>query len=117
MATEELNDAGKVQQKPTMQGPGVNVLETLKGKVPVEIYAQLEERVALGIKKYGMSLQTNNNRDALLDCLQEALDGIMYSQQAYLEEKDSGLLLDLFVRLVRIINSKRRAGPNHELGV
>lgn len=108
MATEKLNDAGKVQNLPQMRGPGVNVLETLQGKVPSEIYAQLEERVQLGIKKYGMSLQTNNGRDALLDCLQEALDGIMYSQQAKLEEKDSGLLLDMFVRMVKILNQRRR---------
>lgn len=109
MAIEELNDAGKVQQKPTMQGPGVNVLETLKGKVPAEIYAQLAERVALGIKKYGMSLQTNNGRDALLDCLQESLDGCMYAQQSSLEGRDSGLILDLFIRLTRIINVRRNA--------
>lgn len=111
------SDAGKVQQKPVMKGPGVNVLESLKARVPADIYAQLEERVQLGIKKYGMNLQTNNGRDALLDCLQESLDGIMYAQQANLEGKDSGLLIDLFIRLTRIINSKRRGGTNYRGGV
>ncbi len=101
------NDAQQVQALPTRNEKSQDVLESLRGKVPAEIFAQLEERVALGVRKYGSRLETNNGRDVLLDCVQEALDGIMYSAQAKLQGDDSGLLLDLFVRLVRIINGRR----------
>ena len=106
------NDAQKVQQLPTHGEQGQDVLESLRGKVPDDIFAQLEERVALGARKYGTRLETHNGRDVLLDCVQEGLDGIMYGQQAKLEGKDSGLIVDLFVRLVRIVNSRSNSRWN-----
>lgn len=45
----------------------------------------LDERIALGIKRYGKPLQTFNGRDALLDAYQEALDLVHYLKQAIME--------------------------------
>jgi hypothetical protein len=108
MRTEKkINDVQTVQHLPTHANGSVDVLESLRDHIPAEIFAQLEERVALGVRKYGTRLETHNGRDSLLDCVQEALDGIMYSQQAKLEGIDSGQLVDLFVMLTRNINRRR----------
>lgn len=45
----------------------------------------LDERIALGIKRYGKPLQTFNGRDALVDAYQEALDLVHYLKQAIME--------------------------------
>lgn len=45
----------------------------------------LRERAKSGLAKYGVYLETNNGRDALVDAFQEALDLVMYLEQ-YREE-------------------------------
>ena len=45
----------------------------------------LDERIALGIRRYGKPLQTFNGRDALLDAYQEGLDLVHYLKQAIME--------------------------------
>jgi hypothetical protein len=42
------------------------------------VIADIEERKALGLSKYGTLLQANNGRDMLLDAYQEALDLVVY---------------------------------------
>ena len=42
------------------------------------VIADMEERKALGIQKYGTPLQSGNGRDMLLDAYQEALDLTVY---------------------------------------
>lgn len=49
------------------------------------VCADLVERNAVGIEKYGTPLQPNNGRDALLDAYQEALDLVKYLRQALYE--------------------------------
>ena len=44
-----------------------------------------------GIKKYGTELTTFNGRDALVDAYQEALDLLVYSQQAATESEDPAI--------------------------
>ena len=57
------------------------------GKVTVIDYvlADMAERAAMGVQKYGTHLQTHNGRDALWDAYQEAMDLCMYLRQAILE--------------------------------
>ena len=58
------------------------------GKVDVllEVIKDLESRDAVGTKKYGTTLQTNNGRNPLMDAYQEALDLAMYLKQALIEQ-------------------------------
>lgn len=59
------------------------------GRVDVADYvlADIQERVAMGQRKYGTKLQTFNGRDALWDAYQEVLDLVMYLRQAILERE------------------------------
>lgn len=45
----------------------------------------MRERHELGRAKYGVALQTFNGRDPIIDAYQEALDLVVYTQQARLE--------------------------------
>lgn len=47
--------------------------------------ADMVERDALGAERYGVRLQPFNGRDALADCYQEVLDGIVYARQALID--------------------------------
>lgn len=49
------------------------------------VMRDIEERVALGIERYGTPLMTRNGRDALVDAYQEILDAAFYIRQAILE--------------------------------
>lgn len=57
------------------------------GQVDVADYvlSDIQARVDAGQKKYGTKLQTSNNRNALWDAYQEAIDLVMYLRQAILE--------------------------------
>jgi hypothetical protein len=58
----------------------------------------LEARAEFGKGKYGVYLQTNNGRDAIIDLYQELLDAVMYSAQASLE----GDGLDFYLKSVAL---------------
>ena len=45
----------------------------------------IEKRAEIGLKKYGERLKPNNDRDALQDAYEEALDLAMYLKQAIVE--------------------------------
>lgn len=45
------------------------------------VMAQVADRMALGESRYGVKLQPHNGRDALQDCLEEALDLVFYLTQ------------------------------------
>ncbi len=45
------------------------------------------ERHAFGVAKYGKSLRAYNGRSALIDALQEALDLVVYLEQARVETR------------------------------
>ncbi len=49
------------------------------------VIRDLQARQAMGLKKYGVSLQASNGRDALMDAYQEALDLCAYLRQALYE--------------------------------
>ena len=52
------------------------------------VQEDLRERVKLGLTRYGVVLQTNNGRDALIDAYEEALDLVMYLRQL-IEERET----------------------------
>lgn len=70
------------QQLPT-EGRG-DVILSLVRSVP----AQLLERRATGVRRYGRPLETWNGRDAHRDLREELLDALAYSEQAAQERAD-----------------------------
>lgn len=52
------------------------------------VIRDMEDRKALGIRRYNTILQANNGRNALIDAYQEALDLCCYLRQV-IEERDS----------------------------
>jgi hypothetical protein len=54
------------------------------------VLADLTARAEVGKAKYGVYLETENGRDALVDAYQEACDLVMYLKQA-LMERDANL--------------------------
>ena len=66
------------EQSPPVHRPGVPSVQSA-------VRADLEVREALGIHRYGTSLQPGNGRDALRDALEEAMDLVCYLKQALIE--------------------------------
>ncbi len=58
-----------------------------KQDVVPEVIKDLEERSEMGRKAYGTVLQTHNQRKALVDAYQEALDLCVYLKQYLMEQK------------------------------
>jgi hypothetical protein len=50
-----------------------------------EVRRDLDSREAVGVRRYGRSLETFNGRDACRDLEEELLDGIVYAKQVRLE--------------------------------
>lgn len=67
-----------VEQPPPTHRPGVPSVQSA-------VRDDLEVREALGIHRYGTSLQPGNGRDALRDALEEAMDLVCYLKQALIE--------------------------------
>lgn len=110
-----MSDASKVQALPVDNPNSNDVLESLRNFLDPNIFSQLEERVALGVRKYGTRLRTHNGRDALLDCRQELLDGCMYSRQAMLEGTDNGQLLQTFISALTALESSKQHRPTRKV--
>ena len=58
--------------------------------VPVwdQIIEDMKARNELGKKRYGVALQANNGRDALVDLNEELLDGLAYLKQHMIEQRE-----------------------------
>ena len=65
------------------------------------VKADLDERRAHGIRKYGVALQAGNGRDALLDLYQELLDATLYVRQAMEEDRRHAAIGRAFEQWVR----------------
>ena len=102
-------DPTLVQRRPTApegeQDVGRFVVSHLTSLHMPKVATDHEKRIEMGEKKYGQRLRTNNGRDWVLDCYQEALDGISYSAQGVLEGDDGEILHD-FAILARKIRDK-----------
>jgi len=101
-------DAAKVQQMPTGDGidVAVEVAKDLRARSLEHIAEDTEARIRLGEKKYGTRLKAHNGRDAMLDLYQEVLDGINYSKQLVIEDKDDDTFYNCLVDLACLIKVK-----------
>lgn len=99
-----ITEISTPQPPPTQDFFSVDVLLSLD--IPDDkVCRQLAERVAFGERKYGTRLKSFNGRNAIVDCKQEVLDGIMYSQQAILEGNDKMKeILSVFISLIQRLN-------------
>jgi hypothetical protein len=52
------------------------------------VIEDVEQRAAVGKRKYGVTLRPHNGRNALLDAYEEALDKVQYLRQLMLEVED-----------------------------
>lgn len=100
-----MSEATSQQTPPTEDSRSQVVLYALRDIVPAAIYAALEERAEMGLKKYGTFLKSFNGRNCLLDAKQEAYDLIMYGQQAVLEGRSKGYVRNRGVGAVELIES------------
>jgi len=50
------------------------------------VIKDLEERLKMGIEKYGKPLQPNNGRDPMIDLYQELMDAVIYIRQILYEK-------------------------------
>lgn len=55
------------------------------------VQADMNERNAEGVARYGVPLTTNNGRNPLIDAYQEVLDAIVYTRQALFERQAPGV--------------------------
>jgi hypothetical protein len=79
-------------------GPAVlkeaRALDGFRDAAVIEAVARdFEERIRLGIERYGHPLQTNNGRDAALDAYQELLDAAHYLKQLDVETRSPKIKL------------------------
>lgn len=81
VSTEETQAAATQQPMPTPREGG---------DVQALVVADIQERRAAGIAKYGTPLQTHNGRDAIVDAYQEALDLACYLRQFMAERRAGG---------------------------
>lgn len=58
------------------------------------VIKDLEERMQLGIKRYGTLLQANNGRDMLRDLYEELLDALVYLKGLIIERDNRGSSAD-----------------------
>lgn len=54
------------------------------------VIEDMKNRDKIGRERYGVPLTINNNRDALQDAYEEALDLAVYLKQAILERNNNG---------------------------
>ena len=102
-------DATLVQKMPTgtetSRDVGFAVYKALLERDYWLLSEDHEARIQFGEKKYGQRLKANNGRDAKLDLLQELLDALSYSMQAYLEGGSD--YLDIFNRIADLTQEVR----------
>ncbi len=63
----------RLDQPPPTDGAGPPIIDL--------VLADLRDRAAVGLARYGTPLRAHNGRDALVDAYQEALDLAMYLRQ------------------------------------
>jgi hypothetical protein len=102
----QVVDASKAEPMPT--GDGIDVGTAAVGYLCLRfgplIAADLQKRIDMGEKKYGTRLKTHNGRNALMDAYQEALDGINYAMQAYIEGIGSIDEVSMFASIAANLN-------------
>lgn len=84
----------------------VEVAEDLRKANLDDVAVNIEERIALGERKYGKRLQSFNGRNAVKDLYDEVLDALNYSKQMYIEGLDDGTLFNTLVGVAREVKAR-----------
>ncbi len=110
----------QTKNPPSTPGSGPDIIEavaldiaTMATAFPAglvaSVVADLQQRAAVGVTKYGHTLRAHNGRSALLDCYEEQLDAAAYCRQAQEERPDDQGLLSIYgVILGLALNLKKR---------
>ncbi len=75
----ELEPKPATLEQPAPTGSGLCVWDL--------VTQDMQARDAMGARRYGTPLRTDNGRDALVDAYQQALDLVVYLRQALAERK------------------------------
>ena len=84
----------------------VEVAEDLRKYGLGDIAVNIEERIALGERKYGKRLQSFNGRNVTKDLYDEVLDALNYSKQMEIEGLDDGSLFKALVTVDAEVNAR-----------
>jgi hypothetical protein len=76
-------------------------------EVGKEVIKDIEDRIDLGLSRYGSLLKTFNNRDSLVDLYQELIDGCMYVKQKLMETEEIKEELRILIGITRSLPSTR----------
>lgn len=76
-------------------------------------HARVDGREAIGVRRYGISLQTHNGRDAGRDLEEELLDALAYATQARLERQEQDQRLAHALEQLRDVDALRLAAEEH----
>jgi hypothetical protein len=76
-------------------------------EVGKEVIKDIENRIDLGLSRYGSLLKTFNNRDSLVDLYQELIDGCMYVKQKLMETEEIKEELRILIGITRSLPSTR----------
>jgi hypothetical protein len=76
------------------------------------ILADMLDRNAEGIAKYGIPLMTHNGRDAMIDLYQELLDAAVYCKQILLESPGNVSVAFAYVDIFSALGRVRPHLPN-----
>lgn len=79
----------------------IEATELFPDSVRTSVVSDLQNRISIGISRYGHPLQTFNNRNAVQDLYEERLDSAHYAKQVIMENQLLGLPTDLFDRVYR----------------
>lgn len=114
---EGLTGAAASQALPVTNTDSVDVLDDLIGGrdylgqplLSERVAQELKERRELGIRKYGIGLQTNNGRDVLFDIRQELLDTVMYGHQGVMQGQRVAHIRNAAIKLLRELEALEKA--------
>lgn len=93
----QRGDSVSVEPKPTKG----------KHKVGKEVIRDIEDRIDLGLSRYGSLLMTFNNRNSLVDLYQELIDGCMYVKQKLIETEEIREELRILIGITRDLPNTR----------
>lgn len=80
------------------------VLAEQSSEVRACVQSFIEDRIEQGKEKYGVYLATWNGRNPTIDALQEAVDGLQYMVQAWMEREE---MVDLLRRALEHLGGGR----------
>jgi hypothetical protein len=98
---DQVGEGGVVAERAGREGDQPLPMAGQVGDILGELIDRLEERRAVGLKRYGRLLQAFNGRDASRDLEDELLDGAAYARQVGREVAALELAVLALARRVR----------------